>query len=718
MSANSLPGTLTPLALALANHLWQSTLVAGVVGLLTLTLRRNHARARYGLWLVASMKFLLPFSLLMILGGQLASLRHSTPVRKATAESFVTIEQISQPFTDASYQYSTERTTAESATTSNSDRLAAVWNREPLLPLVLAAAWLAGFSVVTARWTRRWRKISDAIQLTEPLREGREFEILRRMERLAGLQRSIELRSLPASMEPGIFGLFRPILLWPQAITVRLEDTHLEAVLAHEVCHVRRRDNLTAAIHMVVEAIFWFHPLVWWLETRLVEEREHACDEEVLQLCGQRGVYAESILKVCEFCVESPLPCLSGVTGASLKQRIVRIMTQQTGRKLDLSRKLLLCVAAVIAVALPVTFGLVHATQVRAQSAPANPAGNIAATWQGTLHSSRDLRFVVKITKAGDGTLRATFYNIDAPPGGIPSISTTLNGSLLKLELPFATYEGTLSADGNSITGTWRQGQNPLPLNFARATTETEWTIPQPPPRMAPMAADANPAFEVATIKPSRPDEHGPRYDFRGRRFSVIHASLSDLLKFSYGLQQSQIAKTQDWVNSESYDISAKPDGEGEPSIKQWESMVKKLMADRFQLKFHFEKQEQAVYVLTVARTGPKLTRSESDPSASGGMGFGPPGNFGATNQTMADIAEALGQGVLNRPVEDQTGLTGRFSLRLTWTPDGLATATENPNALPDFFTAIQEQLGLKLISTKAPVDVLVIDLIERPSEN
>jgi uncharacterized protein (TIGR03435 family) len=99
-------------------------------------------------------------------------------------------------------------------------------------------------------------------------------------------------------------------------------------------------------------------------------------------------------------------------------------------------------------------------------------------------------------------------------------------------------------------------------------------------------------------------------------------------------------------------------------------------------------------------------------------MGFGPPGNFGATNATMADIAEALGQGVLNRPVEDQTRLTGRFNLRLTWTPDGLATATENPNALPDFFTAIQEQLGLKLVSTKAPVDVLVIDHIERPSAN
>jgi uncharacterized protein (TIGR03435 family) len=353
------------------------------------------------------------------------------------------------------------------------------------------------------------------------------------------------------------------------------------------------------------------------------------------------------------------------------------------------------------------------------QSPPENPSTNIAAAWQGTLHTDRDVRFVFKITKASDGTLRATFYNIDAqPPDAIPAISTTLNGSSLKLELPFATYAGTVSADGSSIAGTWRQGQNPLPLNLARATPETEWTIPQPP-RIAPMAADANPAFEVATIKPSRPDEHGPRYDFQGRRFSVIHVSLNQLVQFAYELQQSQIAKAQDWVNSESYDISAVPDGEGEPSGKQWQSMVEKLMADRFQLKFHFAKQEQTVYLLTVVKTGPKLTKSESDPGAPGGNGFGP-GGFGATNETMADVARALGAGVLNRPVVDRTGLSGRFNLRLRWTPDGPATATEagDPNAPPDFFTSIQEQLGLKLVSTKAPIDVLVIDHIERPSEN
>ncbi len=679
---------------SIINHLWQSTLVVLLALLLTWVLKRNQARTRYWVWMVASVKLLVPFSLFIAIGEWL---RPAVALPAQSPEFASAIVNMAQPFSANSQNNQPVTVHLPEAAIAASNPY-----HVHLLPALFLTVWLCGFLFLLVCWARNWRAIRATVRSASPMPLSMDVPVL----------------SSSLLLEPGVFGIFRRVLLLPEKILNHLSVPQLRSILAHEMCHVRRRDNLTAAIHMVVEAIFWFYPPVWWIGARLVEERERACDEAVLQLGNEAEVYAQSILNVCKFYTESPLACMSGVTGSDLKRRIVRIMTEQTGRKLDLSRKLLLSLAAVMAVALPVTFGLVHATQVRAQSAPANPASDIAATWQGILHTNRDLRFVVKITKAGDGTLRATFYNLDGASGGISAISTMLNGSLLKLELPFATYEGTLSEDGNSITGTWRQGSNPQPLNFARATSETEWTIPQPPPRMAPMAADANPAFEVATIKPTRPDEHGPRYDFRGRRFSVIHASLSDLLKFSYGLQQSQIAKAQDWVNSESYDISAVPDGEGEPSIKQWESMVKKLMADRFQLKFHFEKREQSVYVLTVARTGPKLTRSKSDPSASGGMGFGPPGNFGATNQTMADIADALGQGVLNRPVVDQTGLTGRFDLRLTWTPDGSVTATENPNDLPDFFTAIQEQLGLKLVSTKAPVDVLVIDHVERPSPN
>jgi uncharacterized protein (TIGR03435 family) len=123
---------------------------------------------------------------------------------------------------------------------------------------------------------------------------------------------------------------------------------------------------------MVVEALFWFHPLVWWLGARLVEERERACDEEVLELGGERQIYAESILKVCEFCVGSPLACVAGVTGSDLKKRIVHIMTKNVVRKLDFSRKLLLSVSGLVAVALPVGFGLMHATPGRAASASEN----------------------------------------------------------------------------------------------------------------------------------------------------------------------------------------------------------------------------------------------------------------------------------------------------------------------------------------------------------
>lgn len=679
---------------AIVNHLWQSTLAMLVAWLLTLVLKRNQARTRYWIWMAASLKLLVPFSLLTAIGDWLRPSSMSPIESPQLASAIVKMAHplLQSPQNPGSFTIAF----AEPATVAS-----APLHGNPF-PEILVALWLCGSLFLLLRWSRDWRAIRRMLRSASP----------------TSLPMAVPVFSTSTMIEPGIVGIFHPVLLLPEKIVDRLPAPQLRSILAHESCHVRRRDNLTAAIHMAVEAIFWFHPAVWWIERRLIEERERACDEAVLELGNDAEVYAEGILNVCKLYTEAPIACMSGVTGSELKQRMIRIMTKQGALRLDLSRKLLLSAVGIAAISVPVVFGLLHITEVRAQSAPANPARNITATWQGTLHADRDLRFVVKITTAGDGALRATFYNLDGPPDGIPAISTTFNGSLLKLDLGFSTYEGTVSADGNFITGTWGQGQNPLPLSLVRATTATEWTIPQPPPHMAPMAADANPTFEVATIKPASPDQHGPRYDFRGRRFAVIHASLSDLLKFSYGLQQSQIARTQDWVNSESYDISAKPDGEGEPSIKQWRSMVKKLIADRFQLKFHFEKREQTVYVLTLAKNGPKLTRSQSDPTGSVGLGFGPPGNFGATNATMADIAEALGQGALDRPVMDQTGLAGRYDLRLKWTPVEMPSEAPSSDASPDLFTAVQEQLGLKLVSTHAPVDVMVIDHVERPSPN
>src|SRR6267143_3010837 len=351
----------TAFAPALGNHLWQSTLFAIMAGSLTLILRKNQARALYWLWLAASVKFLIPFSSLIGIGSHLAWSRGSSGTK---AGLYFAMEGVSQPFSQPTMSM-IPRAAPSTAFPSLTH----------LLPALLAAVWLCGFLVVFSVWYVRWRRISSAIREAMPLREGREVEALRRLECITGMQQRIELLSSRASLEPGIFGIAQSVLVWPDGISEHLDDAHLEAILAHELWHVRRRDNLVASMHMVVEAIFWFHPLVWWLGARLVEERERACDEEVLELGSERQVYAESILKTCEFCVESPLACVPGVTGADLKKRIVRIMTEGVARKLDVSRKLLLSAAGLVACALPILSGLLHATQSQAQSQALNTAG-------------------------------------------------------------------------------------------------------------------------------------------------------------------------------------------------------------------------------------------------------------------------------------------------------------------------------------------------------
>jgi bla regulator protein BlaR1 len=351
--------SLAALWTAMANHLWQSTLFAGLAALLALALRKNYARVRYQLWLAASLKFLIPFSLLIRLGGRLANPYGSPETQPGF---YFVIQKVSQPFTQT-------------------PSLAA--SLLPLLPGILALLWLCGFVTVIALTWLRWRRVAAAMRAAQPMSHGREVGVLRHLERSAGLRKPIAFCMSAGSLEPGIFGIIRPVLLWPETISQHLQDAHLEAILAHEVWHVRRRDNLAAAIHMVVEAIFWFHPLVWWLGARLIEERERACDEEVLRLGNPPQIYAESILKTCEFCMGSPLPCVSGVTGADLKQRIVRIMTPDSVMNLTVTRKLFLGAMAIGVIAGPILVGLVKAPLVNAQSpqASAAPKPGAPAHW-------------------------------------------------------------------------------------------------------------------------------------------------------------------------------------------------------------------------------------------------------------------------------------------------------------------------------------------------
>jgi uncharacterized protein (TIGR03435 family) len=353
-------------------------------------------------------------------------------------------------------------------------------------------------------------------------------------------------------------------------------------------------------------------------------------------------------------------------------------------------------------------------------------AQDITGIWQGTLSvQGRDLRLQFRITSDG-GVLRATASSPDQGPGQLPG-TATLQAGVVKIVVPGinGTYEGKLSADGASLDGTWTQGP-PLKLLLKKVTTEAAWTSTAPA-RLTPMAADWKMTFEVATIKPSQPDAPGAYITVRGRNLVVGNQTIGSLMAFAFGLHPDQIIGGPVWLKQDRFDITAEPDGTGMPNDKQLRAAMARLLADRFALTFHRDKKELTVYALTALKTGPKMTRNDTNPNGLPGLGFRGPGIMGVTNATMGDFTGVMQAVVLDRPMIDQTKLEGRYDFSLTWTPDetqfggrgGQAPPPADPaNAPPALATAVQEQLGLKIESTKAPVEVFVIDKLEKPTAN
>jgi len=589
----------------LANHLWQSTAVAAIAAVLALALRNNQARVRYWIWLTASLKFLVPFSVLIAIG------RHWASAAPVPAPRFSAVfEQVAQPF----------QLLPAAVVESH-----AVAHRANFMPLLLGV-WLIGALVVVFNWVARWMRVRAA------MRAGSRLPIVA----------AVPVFSMPALLEPGVFGIFRPVLLLPEGITGHLSREHLDAILAHELCHVRRRDNLAAALHMMVEVIFWFHPLVWWIGSRLMEERERACDEEVVRRGNAPELYAESILKTCQFYLESPLECVSGISGSDLKRRIVRIMTQPFVDKLTFSRKVLLISAAAAIVVGPVLFGLSRQETTAAQ--PAN--------------------------------------------------------------------------------------QGPLP------------------------------SFEVASVKPNHSGDRRVGLRNTPGMFTAVNVTPKMLIEFAYDIRGPQLSGGPGWIDSERFDIDAKT-GESANDVRsnparfneQRRLMVRSLLADRFKLVVKQETKDLPVYDLVVAKGGPKFhptTLPPVDPNSPPPPLSAPPqpgqpfrgrgimmglsrGQLTINGGSMSQLAQAL-SGRIGRNVIDKTGLTGDYDLTLQWTPDENDTVVRSEGGGPDprptseaappaesgptLFTALEEQLGLKLESAKGPVETYAVVSIERPSEN
>ena len=353
--------------------------------------------------------------------------------------------------------------------------------------------------------------------------------------------------------------------------------------------------------------------------------------------------------------------------------------------------------------------------------------GSLEGTWQGTLHAERDLRTVIKIVKQPNGSYQSSFFSIDQGGQPIPVKQTTLDSSDVRLivEVIDGVFTGKLSPDGGTIAGEWKQGDHSLPLTFVRATPATAWTIPEPPPHVEPMRADADPSFEVATIKVSDPNAPGKGFGGPPGRFNTRNTTLADLIMFAYGVHTKQIAGGPDWLGTQKFDIEAKPDTPGAASEKQNQVMMQKLLASRFGLSFHREKRDLAAFVLSVAKSGSKLEKSEESPDTSSSFFFRGLGNLVFRNITMPGFASWM-QTVLDRPVVDHTQLSGRFQGILKWNPDETQFAifgppphpSTAPDAPPDLYHAIQEQIGLRLTPERTAVDVIVIDHVTKPTEN
>jgi uncharacterized protein (TIGR03435 family) len=563
-----IPDSLAPIA----NHLWQSTLFAGVAGLLTLALRKNSARVRHWVWVAASLKFLVPFSVLITLGSYVQWGRVSVPTQTNFS---IALDQVSQPFT---------------APTISAPLLSTAPSPGSMFPAVLWTAWGVGFIGIACSWWIRWKRITAAV------RAGSRVQL--------GLP--IEATSSPSFLEPGVFGVFRPVLLLPKGIFEHLTPEQWKTVVAHEMCHVRHRDNLIGIVQMCVETVFWFHPLVWWVGKRIFQERERACDEEVLRLGSEPRTYAQSILKVCEFYLESPVMCVSGVTGSNLKRRIEAILGNPMLVELSFARKAVLATASIAALVGPIGVGIVYAPSLRAQTRP---------------------------------------------------------------------------------------------------------------------------AFEVATVKRNTSGDANSGSRVRPGGISISNMTIKDVLMWAYQIRGFQLSGGPGWIDSEQYDIEAKPPSNTDP--QQQILMLQTLLRDRFSLELHRETKMLPVYELTIAKGGMKLKdegncislepgqKLEQGQKISDTCGYNMlgRGRFDATSTSMGDLAKYLSP-VLGRQVVDKTGVSGRFPVHLTFIPDVAAVPDDPGNHGPSIFTAVQEQLGLKLDSAKGPVEVLVIDHVEHPSEN
>lgn len=486
---------------------------------------------------------------------------------------------------------------------------------QPVLSWVVAV-WFAGTIAFWIRLAGGWAltiRLRSVSVRPAPSRWQNVFDRLK-----AAVRVSPRVRLLVSSVVTGpmVVGWIRPVVLVPMGALAGLPPEQVEAILLHELAHVRRGDYLVNILQSVVEALLFYHPAVWWISNHIREERESCCDDLAVSITGDVTGYALALAELASF-RPTPVAAAVAATGGSLSRRIARLLGQPRPDSLRIAGPGVLTTLALVAV-----------------------------------------------------TAFAMFAQSTAPP-----------------------------------------------------------------------------KFEVASVKPSSEQRFMTVHPLPGGRLTAT-APLRLLIQNAYGLQAFQIIGGPRWIDLDRYEIEAK--AEGNANRAEVFQMLQTLLKDRFQLKTHSETRELPVYLLVAAKNGPKLSPPKDGgcvatnpdgppppprtgfPCGRAGIMVEPGGaRIAGAKVLMPEFTRILSI-VMGRSVIDKTGVSTQFDAQVDFAPDATTAGLPvpiNPGgpggasppaepASPSIFSAIQEQLGLKLESGKGPVEVLVIDHVERPSGN
>jgi len=602
----------------IVNHLWQSTVFAILAVLLALAFRKHRAQVRYWIWFCASVKFLVPFALLLTLGGYLgrSPAAKSVPVPAITS----TVVEVAMPFPVTPLPTPSPGQNVD-------------W-----IPRTLISLWLCGALGIVLLRARAWVRIRAAVRNSKPLQ----------------ITFPVPVRSSPHTLEPGLVGIFRPVLLLPGAILGHLAPKQMESILAHELCHVRRRDNLTAGVHMVVETLFWFHPLVWWISARLMEERERACDESVLEAGSEPRAYADGILKTCEFCVESTLACVSGVTGSDLEKRIFRIMTHERAEKLKYGGKLLLAGFGCATVLAPLLLGLKAGPRVWAQNSQPGgahpPAFEVASIKPYPGCESKRLF---------GGTFTPSPDRVEIPCTDLKSL----------IEIAYGTFRDGVSVDPQRLR--MEGGPSWMQAEFYSVSAKAE-------------APPAHPQMMLGPMLQALLEERFQLKTHREMRETPVYA----MTVGKGGLKVQPVAQVACTPTDAMQLAEGKP---GEPPCGV--PLIRPTGASDLTLEMLGSTMKQ--FAQELSRFSGRTVVDETATS----------GRFNFQLEFMPDPAIA-GHYLPGA----RSGDAGN--------PPDLGNPLPAPEGGPDLFSALQKQIGLKLTPAKGSLSVLIIDHVEKPGAN